>query len=715
PDMAARAEADLRENLLPYWIRMAPDAANGAFVGQVDSNEQVRTDVPRGALLSSRILWTFSAAHRRWPDAGYLATAQRAYDDLMANFWDDANGGLYWSIDATGAPLDTRKQTYGQAFGIYALSEFARATGNTDALNRAVEIWKLLELHARDREHGGYFELFSADWKRLSARDAAVMHAAASKSQNTHLHMMEAYTNLLRAWPDDGLRSAQRELVDIMLGKVLDKRTWHLGLFFEDDWALVSGDAVSYGHDIEAAWLLTEAAEIVGDPGQVARARGAAVEIARVTLADGVDADGSVLYEGRANRPTNFQKDWWPQAEGMVGFLDAWQISGDEKYLRAAEKLWAFIEARFVDRAHGGWFNALDRAGAPLPLPKIGFWICPYHNGRALMEIIDRAPRAPAAATLALNDLEYLEMPGLNVMLAHDFYPEGHQGGIGYIQNGLRVATNGDIRLEPTPGQWQPVPKVGTRVVDRATGEISVRMEYPDPEKNRKGFNPIEYPDLNFAYTLRVRPEGTAFRITVDLEQPLPAEWIGRVGFNLELFPGILFGKSFSSDGRFGIFPRQANGPGAVDGVNGYQLTPLAQGRRIVVAPESDELRAVFENLGAGDIQMLDGRAQHNNGWFVLRSLVPAGATERAIEWLVSPHAIPGFKSAPVIQVSQVGYHTAQDKVAIVELDRTDTTRHPVRIVRIAANGRHETAFERTPHEWGRFLRYHYLQLDFSE
>lgn len=713
--LAARAEADLRENLLPYWTRMAPDAANGAFVGQVDSNEAVRTDVPRGAMLSSRILWTFSAAHRRWPDAGYLAMAQRAYDDLMANFWDKTSGGLYWSINPDGSPLDTRKQTYGQAFGIYALSEYARASGNPEALERAVALHKLVEQHARDRAHGGYFELFSSDWKPQSARNAAVMEMPASKSQNTHLHVMEAYTNLLRAWPDDGLRAAQRELVDTMLGKVLDHRTWHLGLFFEDDWRPVSGDKISYGHDIEAAWLLAEAAEIVGDPAQIARARGAAVEIARVTLAEGVDADGSVLYEGRSTGPTNFRKDWWPQAEGMVGFLNAWQISGDEKYLRAAEKLWAFIETRFVDRRNGGWFHALNRAGEPLPLAKIGFWKCPYHNGRAAMEIIDRAPRAPAAPTLALNDLEYLEMPGLNVMLAHDFYPEGHQGGIGYIQNGLRVATNGDIRLEPTPGQWQPVPKVGTRIVDRATGEIGVRMEYPDPEKDRKGFNPVEYPDLQFAYTLRVRPEGAAFRITVDLEQPLPAEWIGRVGFNMELFPGILFGKSFSSDGGFGIFPRQANGPGAIAGADGYQLAPLASGRRIVVAPESDELRAVFENLGAGDIQLLDGRAQHDNGWFVLRSLVPAGATKAAIEWLVSPHAVPGFKSAPVIQLSQVGYHPAQDKVAIVELDRTDTTRHPVRIVRIADDGRHETALESAPHEWGRFLRYHYLQLDFSE
>ena len=166
-------------------------------------------------------------------------------------------------------------------------------------------------------------------------------------------------------------------------------------------------------------------------------------------------------------------------------------------------------------------------------------------------------------AALLINDLQYLEMPGLNVMLAHDFYPESHQGGVGVIQNGLRVATNGDLRLEPTPGQWQPVPKVGTRVVDRANEEISVRMEYPDPAKDRQGFNPILYPDLHFSYVVKIKPAGQSFKIIVDLDEPLPEAWIGKVGFNFELFPGILFGRSYYMDRQFGIFPRQANGPGS--------------------------------------------------------------------------------------------------------------------------------------------------------
>ena len=327
------------------------------------------------------------------------------------------------------------------------------------------------------------------------------------------------------------------------------------------------------------------------------------------------------------------------------------------------------------------------------------------------------ATAAGAAAddeeTLSINDQEYLEMRGLNVMLAHDYYPEGHQGGVGIIQNGQRVATNGDLRLEATPGQWQPTPVVGPRMVDRATREISVHMSFPDASRDHAGFNPMTYPELNLGYVVKVRPEGRAFRIIVDLDAPLPAEWVGRVGFNLELFPGILFGKSFEIGGRFGSFPRQANGPGAVtDG--DYQVDPLGKGPKLTVAPESERQRMSIEAVKGGELTLLDGRAQHNNGWFVVRSLVGAGATKGAVEWLVTPHAIPNWMSEPVIQVSQVGYHPRQPKVAVIELDRHETQVKPVTLYRVTENG--PVAVAGSPAtDWGRFLRYRYLQFDFSE
>ncbi|HVO11831.1 MAG TPA: glycoside hydrolase family 9 protein [Vicinamibacteria bacterium] len=354
-------------------------------------------------------------------------------------------------------------------------------------------------------------------------------------------------------------------------------------------------------------------------------------------------------------------------------------------------------------------------------------------TGRRQSRLDPRAPRAALAAlalvalaaahpvaaaeppTLRLNDLEYLSMPGLDVMLAQDYYPEGHQGGVGIIQNGQRVATNGELRLDRTPGQWQPIPKViGRRTVDRATGEISVRMAYPDESRDRKGFNPIVYPDLRFAYTVRVRPEGQGFRILVDLDQPLPDAWIGTVGFNLELFPGALFGKTWATNTAQGLFPRQANGPGALDAHGDYQIAAMARGRRLVIAPESEEQRMSIEDATGSELELVDGRGQHNNGWFVVRSLIARGAAKGAVDWRVMPHAIPGWTRQPVVQVSQVGYHPSQRKIAVVELDKNDTRRPPIVVSRIAEDGSLRTVLEDAGEEWGDFLRYRYRRLDFS-
>jgi hypothetical protein len=327
------------------------------------------------------------------------------------------------------------------------------------------------------------------------------------------------------------------------------------------------------------------------------------------------------------------------------------------------------------------------------------------------------AAPAPTGESLQLNEKGYFEMTGLNVMLASDYYAEGHQGGVGIIQNGRRVATNGDLRLEPTPGQWQPMPKSSPRVVDREHAEIRVHLQYPDDQQNRTGFNPIDYPDLQLGYTVRVMPAGgSSFRIIVDLDTPLPAQWVGKVGFNLELFPGTLFGRSYALGENAGVFPRQADGPGYYDAGHDYQLDPLAHGPgRLVVAPESEEQRLTIEPVKGGELQLLDGRGRHNNGWFVVRAAVSAKVTAGALEWLVTPHAIPDWRSAPVVQVSQVGYHPKQPKVAVIELDARDAAQSDVSLLRVSAGGGFETVFTKTATSWGNFLRYRYLQFDFSE
>ena len=337
-------------------------------------------------------------------------------------------------------------------------------------------------------------------------------------------------------------------------------------------------------------------------------------------------------------------------------------------------------------------------------------------TGFFILLIFIASPRASLGQEpgLQINGKEYFSMPGLDVMLASDFYPEGHQGSVGIIQNGRRVATNGDIRLEPTPGQWQPVPKVGQRTIDRQNQVISVKEEYPDPARNRKGFNAIDYPDLNFSYTISVKAEGKSFRIIVDLNNPLPDDWIGKVGFNLELFPGILFGKSWYMDSRSGIFPRQMDGPMFRDCQGDYQASPLASGKKLTIAPESDDQRMIISLQKGGDLQLIDGRARHNNGWFVVRSLIPRGAGRDAIEWLVTPNAIPGWKYKPVVQVSEVGYHPGQEKIAVIELDAVDKERATASVLRISENGASDKVLEARPVDWGDFLRYHYLQFDFS-
>jgi len=319
-----------------------------------------------------------------------------------------------------------------------------------------------------------------------------------------------------------------------------------------------------------------------------------------------------------------------------------------------------------------------------------------------------------SAQSLQINENEYFEKQGLNVMVFLDIYPEGHQGGVGIIQNGTRVATNGDLRLEPTPGQWQPIPKVGKRTVDKANNEISVGCTYPDSSINRKGFNPIVYPDLNFSYHVRVIGEGNKFRILVDLDKALPVGWEKKVGFNFELFPAILFGKSWYLDSQSGIFPTQANGPMEKDVDGLWQALPQATGQKLTIAPEIAAQTMVIESKGQ-PLQLLDGRFYHNNGWFVVRSLVTPGKTKGAIEWVVDCNVLKNFQSKPVVHVSQIGYHPNQQKIAEIEVDKNTTTVDKVSLYRISENGGLNEIRTVEPQKWGKFLRFNYYRFDFSD
>ncbi len=316
--------------------------------------------------------------------------------------------------------------------------------------------------------------------------------------------------------------------------------------------------------------------------------------------------------------------------------------------------------------------------------------------------------------SFVLNKLEYFERGGVNVMAFQDIYPEGHQGGVAVIMHGKRLATNGDIRLDETPGQWQPIPRQISRKVDPEGNSITVSLAYPDPARNRKGYNPIEYPDLNLSYSVKVKAQGESIIITVDLDNPVPKEFTGKVGFNMELFPGVLFGNGWLMDKQTGIFPRQANGPAMADSKGEIVAAqPMATGKKLIIAPENNLLRMSVESK-RGDLQLFDGRYVHNNGWFVVRSLIAEGASENAVEWIITPNVVSGWKSVPVIHVSQIGYHPGQEKIAIIEVDKRDTKPADPVLVSLGENGKNTSITASKPVFWGSFLRYNYLKFDFS-
>ncbi len=388
---ARQVEAELRGDILPFWLAHARDRERGGFYGEIEGNLEVKKNAPRGALLTSRVLWTFSAAYRRYHDPEYLAMARWAYDDLLAHFWDQKDGGVYWRVSADGKPLDARKILYGQAFAIYGLSEYSRATGEQAPLDRAIEIYRLIERYAHDQAHLGYFEELTRDWKvsRDRGRFGSAMGSLDQKSQNVHLHVMEALANLYRVWPDPGLKARLHEVADLMLDVVLDSRDHHLRLFLAEDWTPRS-DEISFGHDIEFSWLMVETAELLGDQPLIERAKKEAVAIATVTLQQGVDTDGGVLAEANPKGITNRFKEWWPQAEATIGFLGAYQLSGDRKFFDASRGSWNFIETKLVDHKNGEWLQGISGDGRHKVTVKVSFWKCPYHNSRACMEVLDR-------------------------------------------------------------------------------------------------------------------------------------------------------------------------------------------------------------------------------------------------------------------------------------------------------------------------------------
>ena len=386
--LKAKLETELKL-ILDWWAHYMVDEYNGGFYGSVSNNNEP-SDTEKGVVLNSRILWSFSAAYNFSPNEEYLKLAKRAVSYIEKNFIDYRYGGVFWSVDAKGKMKDGRKQIYGLAFCIYGLAEYYKASGDTTALIIAKDLFNNIEQYSFDKKHGGYIEAFTREWYnsgdlRLSDKDDNER-----KTMNTHLHIVEAYANLYAVWPNETLQQKIEGLLGYFDNYIINKTTGHLNLFMDDEWNSRSS-LVSFGHDIEAAWLLQECAETIHHQFYINHYKQLALSLADAA-AEGLDAtDGGLWYEYEPkDNHWIKEKHWWPQAEAMVGFFNAFQISGDEKYLQHSVGFFEFVKKYIKDNERGEWYWGIKEDGAIIKKEKAGFWKCPYHNSRACIELMKR-------------------------------------------------------------------------------------------------------------------------------------------------------------------------------------------------------------------------------------------------------------------------------------------------------------------------------------
>lgn len=377
------------DSILKYWSEHTVDEQNGGFAGQINFNDQRIENAEKGSVLNARILWTFSASYQTTKNENHKKLAERAFEFLSAYFYDTKFGGLFWSINEDKTPKDTKNQIYALAFAIYGLSEYYAISKNEKALEIAKNLYLKIQEHSYDPVNKGYFEAFTRDWQpiedlRLSAKDANE-----KKTMNTHLHIIEGYVNLYKVWKDEKLLEDIIELLETIEKYFINTETGHLRLFFNENW-IEKPDVVSYGHDIEAAWLLQQCAEISGNEKLIENYKKYAIQIAEATK-EGLDSDGGLWYEFDPEKNKLIaEKHWWPQAEALIGFYNAYQLTGKEEYLDIVYKNWKFIKKHILDQKNGEWVWGIFDDYSLMQKDKAGFWKCPYHNGRACLELISR-------------------------------------------------------------------------------------------------------------------------------------------------------------------------------------------------------------------------------------------------------------------------------------------------------------------------------------
>lgn len=380
-------------SLLGFWEKFVFCGDDEkVFYGKVDSNLVPYPNASKHVVLTTRLIWTFSYAYRVLGEKNYKELAQRVYNYFMKYFIDKKHGGAFWELNSDGVPLDMSKRTYGEAFAIYALTEYYRAFEDKTALDEAINIYSCLESYAYDREYKGYYEAFTPNWdfepeKQISSVNP---YKNACKTMNTHLHLLEAYTSLLRVWRDNELIKKLKEQMQVMVEKIVDNTTWHYRLYFDRVWNSLTAD-ISYGHDIEGSWLLWEAAECIGDEELSNYIKHISIKMAEAVFNEGWHENGGIIYELEPGGKVIKHRSWWVQAEAMVGFFNAWQLTKEDKYMDAVLKMWDFIQQELIDRKNGGWYAFAISDG--IKANRADGWICPYHNGRMCFEIVDRIKR----------------------------------------------------------------------------------------------------------------------------------------------------------------------------------------------------------------------------------------------------------------------------------------------------------------------------------
>lgn len=378
-------------SIADWWVANTIDREQGGFYGEVDTSNNPVKQANKGIILNARILWFFSEASRATVGTAnsqiYRDCATRAFNYIVEYFFDKQHGGVYWEVDAAGGPVNTRKQVYAQAFTIYALCAYYQLTKNQQALDHALSCFELLEAKAVDRKDNGYLEAFARDWSPIEDMRLSTLDLNYPKSQNTHLHVMEAYTTLHQVHPTPVTSAALRYNIDMFDRYMINRDNHHLRMFMDMQWNDFS-PGFTYGHDIEAVWLIAKALASLGDKAYESELMPTLVRIAEITLEEAVDDNGQLLNSYNfESKSVDTSSHWWVQAEALVGFLFAYAETHDERYFSAANGIWQFIKQHQIDQVNGEWFWLADNAKtAGEEHYKVGFWKCPYHNGRAMME-----------------------------------------------------------------------------------------------------------------------------------------------------------------------------------------------------------------------------------------------------------------------------------------------------------------------------------------